>query len=231
MVAEAYDEARSLTQIELALMVAAKVIRIPDCTEREMDIQDSIEGYVQAAAHWRDVAEKFQIQALNRFQPVLPMMPGTPERRSHDYVHPGTTSLFADLDMSSGEVIGSLRQRHRAQEFKEFLVEIDTEVPADLDVHLILDNYATHKTPEIRRWLLRHPRFHLHFMPTSDSWLNMVERWFADLTTQKIKRGAHTSVKTLEKDIRDWIKTWNDDLHPHVWVKTADQILAALARY
>jgi transposase len=231
MVAEAYDDARSLTQIELDLMVAAKVIRIPDCTEREMDIQDSNEGYVQAAAHWRDVAEKSQIQALNRFQPVLPMMPGTPERHSHDYVRPGTTSLFADLDTASGEVIGSLRQRHRAQEFKEFLVEIDTEVPADLDVHLILDNYATHKTPEIRRWLLRHPRFHLHFMPTSDSWLNMAERWFADLTTQKIKRGAHTSVKTLEKDIRDWIKTWNDDFHPHVWVKTADQILAALARY
>jgi transposase len=232
MVAEAYDEARSLTQIELDLMVAAKVIRISDCTECEMDIHDSNEGYVQAAGHWRDVAEKSQIQALDRLQPVLPMMPGTPERYSHDYVRPGNTSLFADLDMAGDKVTGSLRQRHRAQEFKEFLVEIDTEVPADLDVHLILDNYATHKTPEIRRWLLRHPRFHLHFMPTSDSWLNMVERWFADITTQKIKRGAHTRrVKTLEKDIRDWIKTWNDDPRPHVWVKTADQILAALARY
>jgi transposase len=231
MVAEAYDEARSLTQIELDLMVAAKVIRIPGCTEREMDIQDSIEGYVQAAVHWRQVAEKSRIQALNRFQPVLPMMPGAPERRSHDYVHPGTTSLFADLDMVGGKVIGSLRQRHRAQEFKKFLVQIDTEVPADLDVHLILDNYATHKTPEIRCWLLLHPRFHLHFMPTSGSWLNMVERWFAERTTKKIKHGAHTSVKALEKDIRDWIKTWNDDPRPHVWVKTADQILASLARY
>ena len=177
------------------------------------------------------VDEKSQIQALNRFQPILPMMAGTPERRSHDYVRHGTTSLFAALDMTSGRVIGSLRQRHRATEFKKFLVQIDQEVPADLDVHLILDNYATHKTPEIRRWLLRHPRFHLHFTPTSGSWLNMVERWFTELTTKKIKRGAHTSVRALEKDIRDWIKTWNDDPRPYVWVKTADQILAALARY
>jgi transposase len=177
------------------------------------------------------VDEKSQIQALNRFQPILPMMPGTPERRSHDYVRHGTTSLFAALDMATGKVIGSLRQRHRAQEFKKFLIQIDEEVPAQLDVHLILDNYATHKTPEIKRWLLRHPRFHLHFTPTSGSWLNMVERWFGELTTKKIKRGAHTSVRALEKDIRDWIKTWNDNPRPYVWVKTADQILAALARY
>src|SRR5664280_571034 len=177
------------------------------------------------------VDEKSQIQALNRFQPILPMMPGTPERRSHDYVRHGTTSLFAALDMATGKVIGSLRQRHRATEFKKFLIQIDEEVPNDLDVHLILDNYATHKTPEIKRWLLRHPRFHLHFTPTSGSWLNMVERWFGELTTKKIKRGAHTSVRALEKDIRDWIKTWNDNPRPYVWVKTADQILAALARY
>ena len=175
--------------------------------------------------------EKSQIQALNRFQPILPMMPGTPERRSHDYTRHGTTSLFAALDMASGKVIGSLRQHHRATEFKKFLIQIDQEVPAELDVHLILDNYATHKTPAIKRWLVRHPRFHLHFTPTSGSWLNMVERWFAELTTKKIKRGAHTSVKALEKDIRDWIKTWNDNPRPYVWVKTADQILAALARY
>ena len=177
------------------------------------------------------VDEKSQIQALNRFQPILPMMAGTPERRSHDYVRHGTTSLFAALDMASGKVIGSLRQRHRAVEFKKFLVQIDEEVPADLDVHLILDNYATHKTPEIKRWLLRHPRFHLHFTPTSGSWLNMVERWFGELTTKKIKRGAHTSVRALEKDIRDWIKTWNENPRPYVWVKTADEILASLARY
>src|SRR5487761_2592410 len=177
------------------------------------------------------VDEKSQIQALNRFQPILPMMPGTPERRSHDYVRHGTTSLFAALDMASGKVIGSLRQHHRATEFKKFLVQIDEQVAKDLDVHLILDNYATHKTPDIKRWLLRHPRFHLHFTPTSGSWLNMVERWFGELTTKKIKRGAHTSVKALEKDIRDWIKTWNDNPRPYVWVKTADQILASLARY
>jgi transposase len=177
------------------------------------------------------VDEKSQIQALNRFQPILPMMPGTPERRSNDYVRHGTTSLFAALDMASGKVIGSLKQRHRAQEFKSFLVQIDTEVPDELDVHLILDNYATHTTPDIQRWLLRHPRFHLHFTPTSGSWLNMVERWFGELTTKKIKRGAHMSVRALEKDIREWIATWNEDPRPYVWVKTADQILASLARY
>jgi len=175
--------------------------------------------------------EKSQIQALNRFQPILPMMPGTPERRSHDYVRHGTTSLFAAIDMATGKVIGSLHRRHRAREFKKFLERIDTEVPGDLDVHLVLDNYATHKTPDIMRWLLRHPRFHLHFTPTSSSWLNVVERWFAELTTKKIKRGAHLSVRALERDIRAWIVTWNEDPKPYVWVKTADQILAALARY
>ena len=177
------------------------------------------------------VDEKSQIQALNRFQPILAMMPGTPERRSHDYVRHGTTSLFAALDMATGKVIGSLHRRHRAVEFKKFLCRIDEEVPAELAVHLVLDNYATHKTPEIQRWLLRHPRFHLHFTPTSGSWLNMVERWFGELTTKKIKRGAHTSVRDLERDIRGWIETWNDDPRPYVWVKTADQILASLARY
>ena len=177
------------------------------------------------------VDEKSQIQALNRFQPILPMMPGTPERRSHDYVRHGTTSLFAALDMATGKVIGSLHHRHRAAEFKKFLIRIDEEVPAHLEVHLILDNYATHKTPDIQRWLLRHPRFHLHFTPTSGSWLNMVERWFAELTTKKIKRGAHLSVRALERDIRDWIGQWNENPHPYVWVKTAEQILASLARY
>jgi len=177
------------------------------------------------------VDEKSQIQALNRYAPILPMMPGTPERRSHDYVRHGTTSLFAALNMATGKVIGSLHRRHRATEFKKFLILLDEEVPEGLDIHLILDNYATHKTPEIQRWLLRHPRFHLHFTPTSGSWLNMVERWFAELTTKKIKRGAHTSVKALEADIRDWIAHWNDDPRPYVWVKTADQILEALARY
>lgn len=177
------------------------------------------------------VDEKTQIQALARFQPILPMLLGTPERRSHDYVRHGTTSLFAALDTMTGKVIGSIRRRHRASEFKQFLERIDAEVPDGLEVHLILDNYATHKTPAIKRWLLRHPRFHLHFTPTSGSWLNLVERWFAELTTKRIKRGAHTSVQGLERDIRGWIAGWNEDPRPYVWVKTADQILDSLARY
>ena len=177
------------------------------------------------------VDEKSQIQALNRFQPILPMLLGTPERRSHDYVRHGTTSLFAALDTVSGTVIGSLRRRHRASEFKGFLERIDATVPDELAVHLVLDNYATHKTPAIKRWLLRHPRFHLHFTPTGASWLNLVERWFAELTTKKIKRGAHTSVPGLERDIRAWIATWNENPRPFVWLKTADQILDSLAKY
>ena len=177
------------------------------------------------------VDEKSQIQALNRFAPILPMMPGTPERASHDYVRNGTTSLFAALDMATGKVIGSLHRRHRAAEFKKFLVKIDEEIPAHLDVHLVLDNYATHKTPDIQRWLLRHPRFHLHFTPTSASWLNMVERWFSELATKKIKRGSHMSVRALERDIKDWMSQWNENPRPYVWIKTADQILASIARY
>jgi len=177
------------------------------------------------------VDEKSQIQALDRFQPILPMLLGTPERRSHDYVRHGTTSLFAALEVASGKVIGSLHRRHRASEFRQFLERIDAEVPDNLAIHLILDNYATHKTPAIHRWLLRHPRFQLHFTPTSGSWLNLVERWFGELTEKKIKRGAHTSVQGLERDIRGWIANWNEDPRPYVWVKTADQILASLARY
>jgi transposase len=177
------------------------------------------------------VDEKSQIQALNRFQPVLPMLPGTPERRSHDYVRHGTTSLFAALNTLNGTVITALHRRHRAVEFKAFLERIDAEVPSELAVHLVLDNYGTHKTPAIKRWLLRHPRFHLHFTPTGASWLNLVERWFAELTNKKIKRGSHTSVRALEGDIKEWVATWNDDPHPYVWVKTADQILSSLALY
>jgi transposase len=177
------------------------------------------------------VDEKSQIQALDRAQPILPVMPGTPERRSHDYVRHGTTSLFAALDMATGVVIGSMHHRHRAIEFKKFLELIDATVPAHLDIHLVLDNYGTHKTPAIKRWLVRHPRFHLHFTPTSGSWLNMVERWFAELTNKKIKRGAHRSVRELERDIRDWIAHWNEDPKPYVWVKPAEKILESISRY
>ena len=175
------------------------------------------------------VDEKSQIQALDRSQPILPLLPGVPQRASHDYKRAGTTSLFAALDVASGKVIGSLHARHRAIEFKKFLQQIDRAVPAELDVHLILDNYSTHKTPAVRRWLAAHPRFVLHFTPTGASWLNLVERWFSELTTKKLRRGAHRSTRQLNADIRAWVDHWNDDPKPFVWTKTAEQILDSLA--
>ena len=177
------------------------------------------------------VDEKSQIQALDRTAPILPMLPGTPQRATHDYKRAGTSSLYAALDLTTGKVIGRLRGRHRAIEFKQFLQTIDREVPAELDVHVVLDNSSTHKTPAIGRWLAAHPRFVLHFTPTSSSWLNLVERWFAELTTKKLRRGAHRSVGQLNADIRAWIDTWNDNPKPFVWTKTTDQILDSIARY
>ena len=177
------------------------------------------------------VDEKSQIQALDRTAPVLPMLPGTPARASHDYIRAGTSSLYAALNITSGEVISSLHARHRALEFKKFLQKIDKEVPAEYAVHVVLDNASTHKTPAVKRWLLTHPRFVLHFTPTSSSWLNLVERWFGELTTKKLRRGTHRSVRALNADIRDWITTWNDTPRPYVWTKTADQILDSIARY
>ncbi len=177
------------------------------------------------------VDEKSQIQALDRSQPVLPMMPGMPERRTHDYLRHGITSLFAAFNIADGTVISELHRRHRAIEFKKFLAAIDKAVPADLDVHLVCDNYATHNTPEIRTWLARRPRFHVHFTPTSSSWMNQVERWFGLLTDKLIRRGVHTSVQALENDIKDWIATWNDNPRPFTWTKTADEILNSLADY
>ncbi|WCN05069.1 IS630 family transposase [Streptomyces sp. M92] len=177
------------------------------------------------------VDEKSQIQALDRSQPVLPTMPGVPQRVTHDCVRAGTTTLFAALEVATGKVIGSLHRRHRAEEFKKFLIKLDQEIPADLDVHLVLDNYATHKTPAIRTWLLAHPRFHLRFTPTGSSWLNLVERWFAELTNKQIRRDVHKSVQALEKDIPTWIAAWNTDPKPYVWTKTADEILERLASY
>jgi transposase len=176
------------------------------------------------------VDEKSQIQALDRTAPLLPMLPGTPQRATHDYKRAGTSSLYAALDLTTGKVIGALHQRHRAIEFKRFLQTIDTAVPAELDVHVILDNSSTHKTPAIHKWLAAHPRFVLHFTPTSASWLNLVERWFAELTNKKLRRGAHRSVSQLNADIRAWIKTWNQNPKPFVWTKTADQILAKANR-
>jgi transposase len=175
--------------------------------------------------------ERAVVQALDRTAPILPMLPGTPERATHDYKRSGTSSLYAALDITTGTVIGALHARHRAIEFKKFLQTIDREVPDDLAVHLVLDNSSTHKTPTIQRWLASHPRFVLHFTPTSSSWLNLVERWFAELTTKKLRRGAHRSVRALNADIRAWIKTWNDNPRPFLWTKTADQILESIARY
>jgi transposase len=177
------------------------------------------------------VDEKSQIQALDRTAPILPMLPGTPARATHDYKRSGTSSLYAALDLSTGKVIGSLHSRHRAIEFKKFLQTLEREVPAELDVHLVLDNSSTHKTPAIRDWLTAHPRFVLHFTPTSSSWLNLVERWFAELTTKKLRRATHRSVRELNTDIRAWIKTRNEHPNPYVWTKTADQILDSIATY
>jgi transposase len=177
------------------------------------------------------VDEKSQIQALDRSAPVLPMMPGMPERRTHDYVRHGITTLFAALDVATGRVIGSIHRRHRAVEFRKFLAKLDKQVPADLDVHLICDNYTTHKHPTIQRWLAAHPRFHLHFTPTYSSWLNQVERWFGLLTDKRLRRGAHRSIQALENDIRAWIEQWNTDPKPFVWARTADEILDRLASY
>lgn len=177
------------------------------------------------------VDEKSQIQALDRSQPVLPMMPGMPERRTHDYLRHGITSLFAAFNIADGTVIGELHRRHRAVEFKKFLVTIDKAVPAGLDVHLVCDNYATHNTPEIKTWLSKHPRFHVHFTPTGSSWINQVERWFGLLTDKLLRRGVHTSVKALEDDIRTWIDGWNSNPKPFTWTKTADEILNSLADY
>ena len=177
------------------------------------------------------VDEKSQIQALDRTAPILPMLPGTPQRATHDYKRSGTSSLYAALDLSTGKVIGSLHSRHRAIEFKKFLSTLDQAVPAELEIHLILDNASTHKTPAIQKWLAGHPRFVLHFTPTSSSWLNLVERWFAELSNKKLKRGTHRSVRELNTDIRNWIETWNDNPRPYVWTKTADQILESISRY
>jgi transposase len=175
--------------------------------------------------------EKSQIQALDRTQPLLPMRPGQAERRTHDYARHGTTSLFAALDVKTGTVIGRCHRRHRAVEFRKFLDAIDEAVPPELAIHLILDNYATHKTPLIRRWLSKRPRFHLHFTPTGASWINLVERWFAMLTEKQIRRGVHRSTRALEAAITEYIAVTNEQPRPFRWTKTADEILASVERF
>ena len=176
------------------------------------------------------VDEKSQVQALARSQPAFPMMPGLPEKRTHDYVRHGVTSLFAAFNTADGTVISSLHRRHRTIEFKKFLTKIDQQVPDHLDVHLVCDNYGTHKSPAIKKWLEAHPRFHVHYTPTYSSWLNQVERWFAYLTDDLLRRGDHRSVQALEADIRAWVTAWNENPRPFIWTKTAEQILERLAR-
>ncbi len=177
------------------------------------------------------VDEKSQIQALDRTQPLLPMASGIPERRTHDYKRHGTTSLFAALDIATGKVIGQTRRRHRSAEFLKFLSTIEAAVPRALNVHLIMDNSSTHKTPTVRAWLARRPRFHVHFTPTSASWLNQVERWFATLTQKQIRRGTHRSTRELEQAIRSYLDTYNADPKPFIWTKSADDILASIERF
>ena len=177
------------------------------------------------------VDEKSQIQALDRTAPLLPMRPGQIERRTHDYRRHGVTSLFAALDVKTGHVIGQCHRRHRSVEFRKFLDRIDAAVPQDLEVHLIVDNYATHKTALIRRWLAKRPHYHLHFTPTSASWLNLVERWFAALTEKQIRRGVHRSTQQLEQAIEHFLEATNSQPRPFVWTKTADAILASIARF
>ena len=177
------------------------------------------------------VDEKSQIQALDRTQPLLPLQPGQVERGTHDYKRNGTTSLFAALELKTNQVIGQLHRRHRSLEFRKFLDTIESRVPTGLDVHLIVDNYATHKTAIIRKWFAKRPRFHVHFTPTYGSWINLVERWFAKLTNKRIRRGVFRSVKELETAIREYIEIHNEDPAPFVWTRTADQILVSIARY
>ena len=177
------------------------------------------------------VDEKSQIQALDRSQPLLPMRPGQVERRTHDYKRHGTTTLFAALNVATSKVITQFHRRHRSVAFRQFLDAVDAAVPKKLDVHLIMDNYGTHKTALIRNWLAKRPRFHVHFTPTYGSWLNLVERWFAELTNKQLRRGAHRTVAQLETAIRDFIEAHHANPKPFVWTKTADEILASMARF
>jgi transposase len=207
-----------------------KVSPDPDLIEKIRDLVGLYLSPPVAAAVFA-VDEKPQIQALNRSAPTLPMLPTTPAKATHDYQRNGTLDLFAALEIATGTVITDLRRSHTAADFITFLNKINREVPAELDVHVILDNLATHKTPAVHTWLLRHPRFHFHFTPTYGSWMNLVERWFSALTTKKLQRSSHRNVQELATDIRNWVHTWNDNPKPFTWHKTADQILERLAGY
>jgi transposase len=196
-------------------------------------VRDIVGLYINPPAHAvvLCVDEKAQIQALDRTAPLLPLQPGQVARHTHDYTRHGTTSLFAALDVKTGKVVGETHRRHRSREFRQCLDRLDARVPADLDVHVVMDNYGTHKTPLIRAWFAKRPRFHAHFTPTYGSWLNLVERWFAELTNKQLRRGVHRSVRALETAIRDFIEAHNTTGKPFVWAKTADEILASIARF
>jgi transposase len=196
-------------------------------------VRDIVGLYMQPPTHAVVfcVDEKAQIQALDRMQPVLPMRPGQVERRTHDYRRHGTTTLFAALDVKTSALITQFHQRHRSTEFRQFLDAIDAAVPRHLDVHLIMDNYGTHKTPLIRHWFAKRPRFRVHFTPTYGSWLNLLERWFAELTNKQLRRGVHRSVPQLKAAIREFIAAHHANANPFVWTKSADEILATIARF
>jgi transposase/DNA-binding CsgD family transcriptional regulator len=207
-----------------------KVSPDPDLVEKIRDLVGLYMSPPVAAAVFA-IDEKPQIQALNRSAPTLPMLPTTPAKATHDYERNGTVDLFAALEIATGKVITDLRKTHTAKDFIAFLNKVNREVPADLQVHVILDNLSTHKTPAVHQWLLRNKRFRFHFTPTYGSWMNLVERWFSALTTKKLQRSAHRSVKALAADIRSWVQTWNEDPKPFVWHKSADEILERLAGY
>ena len=177
------------------------------------------------------VDEKSQVQALDRTRPVLPLRPGVPERQTHDYIRHGTTSLFAALEVATGKVIGKCQRRHRSREFLKFLQQVDRQLPAPTDVHIVMDNYGTHKTPSVKRWFARHPRYHVHFTPTSASWLNQVERFFAEITQRRIRRGTFTHVRELEQAIHDYLEQHNQDPKPFVWTASANDILDKVKRF
>lgn len=206
-----------------------KLSRDPFFVEK---VRDIVGLYMHPPEHAvvLSVDEKSQVQALNRTQPILPLRPGLPEQRTHDYERHGTTSLFAALDVATGKVIGQCHRRHRQQEFLKFLKRVDSQVPQALDVHLVMDNYGTHKTPALIRWFARHPRYHLHYTPTSASWVNQVERWFAELTEKRIRRGSFQSVQSLEKAIHDYLEANNQDPKPFTWTADADLILGKVQR-
>lgn len=207
-----------------------KVSPDPQLVEKVRDIVALYMNPPVAAAVFA-VDEKPQIQALNRTAPTLPMLPTTPARATHDYERNGTVDLFAALEIATGKVITDIRKTHTSEDFVAFLNKVNRNVPAELDVHVVLDNLSAHKTPTVHKWLLRHRRFHLHFTPTYGSWMNLVERWFSALTTKKLQRSAHRSVKELAADIEAWAATWNENPTPFVWHKTADEILDRLAGY